>query len=446
MNTQTPQNQNSIDRPADAVVVSKESENVNSIDQLCRKLMRVYRDPASIAIADEITSAYRLLTTAEKIGFLGKLNNNYGVDRDAIVEAAKAYEQDPGFKTHRALARVVESPRQKLFRYLNTAPDGLETLILMRKDLLEFETPIRIGLASVGNDLRNLLQSWFNHGFLELKRIDWSSPASLLEKLTQYEAVHQISNWEDLRRRLQDDRRCYAFFHPSMPNEPLVFVEVALTNEISCDIKQLIAPKSDVIDPNEADTAMFYSISSCQKGLTRISFGGWLVKQVVDELKRTLPGLKTFSTLSPTPGFARWLSQKSVDLNLDNEASAQNQDELMRLMAHYLLSAKIDGRPVDSVARFHLGNGARLGAIHWMADSSEKAMENSCGMMVNCIYDAQQIQINRNNFIQHQIVAANSEIHSLAGQCCLSEKQELKQEEVEEVNGQDGQTDQEVIK
>lgn len=421
---------------AKATVLRESSPTVVELDDLCRHLMKIHRDPASTAVASQITEAYRELSSADRCMFMTHLNSDYDVDSETIVAAAGKYESDPTFKNLQSLAKLVETPRQKLFRCINAAPDGLQTLVRMRQDLLELDLPIRIALGPVEEDLKSLLQSWFNRGFLKLQRIDWSSSASLLEKLIEYEAVHQISHWDDLRRRLQDDRRCYAFFHPSLQAEPLVFVEVALTNAISGNINDLIKLDSKVSDSSEADTAMFYSISSCQRGLRGISFGGLLIKQVVNELRADLPGIKTFSTLSPVSSFSRWLSQQDAEklgechevlskYFVRDSAEAPDSEELcrslelyreplMELMAEYLIAEQIDGRPIDSVARFHLGNGAQLRAIHWMADVSDNGMSKSLGMMVNYVYDLAQIQSNRQNFLQHKIITAHPSIHSLA--------------------------------
>ena len=434
----TSPNRENIHVSMDAVVLpdSEANEKVIELNDLCRHLMKIHRDPASTAVATQITEMYGDLGRSDRAKFMSLLNRDYDVDTEAIVGAAKSYESDPTFKNLQSLAKLVETPRQKLFSCINAAPDGLQTLVRMRQDLLELDLPIRIALSPVEEDLKSLLQSWFNRGFLKLKRIDWSSSASLLEKLIEYEAVHQISHWDDLRRRLQDDRRCYAFFHPAMQAEPLVFVEVALTKAIAGNISDLITHDSDVVDSVNADTAMFYSISSCQRGLLGISFGGLLIKQVVNELRTDLPGIKTFSTLSPVPSFARWLTQqdetslgdcRDLFYEVNSEGHTQSlspeltpnhldafREPLLGLMARYLMDEKIDGRPVDSVARFHLGNGAKLHAIHWMADTSQNGLSQSLGMMVNYVYDLAHIQSNRQNFLQHQIITANPAIHTLA--------------------------------
>lgn len=428
-----PSHQSDFTTDKKAIVVPESNAQIEDLDDLCRHLMKTNRDPSSIAIASEVTEAYQNLNLSDRCLFMTHLNRDYDVNSVAISSAASNYQDDPTFKNLQSLAKLVETPRQKLFSCINAAPDGLETLVRMRQDLLEFDLPIRIALGPVEEDLKSLLHSWFNRGFLRLQRIDWSSPASLLEKLIEHEAVHQISHWDDLRRRLQDDRRCYAFFHPAMETEPLVFVEVALTHEISGNINELINIDSEVADSSTADTAMFYSISSCQRGLRGISFGGLLIKQVVNELRSDLPGIKTFSTLSPVSSFSRWLSQQDAEklgechcvLSKHANSGPTDPDELrkslepyreplMELMAEYLIDEQIDGRPIDSVARFHLGNGSQLRAIHWMADVSENGMTKSLGMMVNYVYDLDQIQSNRQNFLQHKIIAAHPTIHSLA--------------------------------
>jgi malonyl-CoA decarboxylase len=294
-----------------------------------------------------------------------------------------------------------------------------------------------VRLRAVDHDLRHLLQSWFNRGFLQLRRIDWDSPASLLEKIITYEAVHEIEGWDDLRRRLNQDRRCFAFFHPSMVGEPLVFVEVALTDGIPQAIDPLLARDSKVGNEREATTAIFYSISNCQTGLRGVSFGGFLIKQVVDELTRELRQLHTFATLSPVPSFMTWLTQQSGDGDetdtLTREATFVQQrltedldwfehpehreplrSPLMHLCAYYLVHEKLDEFPIDPVSRFHLGNGASLHRINWLADTSERGLRQSAGIMVNYLYELDKIEENHNRYVKEGTVAVSEGIQQLA--------------------------------
>lgn len=410
---------------------------IADLDGLCRRLLRHRNDAVGIAVATQLTHAYQSLTVDARSQFFDLLLDKYGADTNRIVAAARAYEEDPGFESHRALVKAVETPRQRLFHSLNLAPGGTGVLVRMRGDLLGQSTPRRVRLRAVEQDLRKLLQSWFNRGFLQLQRIDWDSPASLLEKIISYEAVHQIQGWEDLRRRLKQDRRCFGFFHPSMADEPLVFVEIALTNDIPRSIGPLLARDSEVRHEREASTAIFYSISNCQTGLRSVSFGGFLIKQVVEELRRELHQLRTFATLSPVPRFWTWLTQQvgtagdespvtraaafvhtRIEENpqwfQDEESRESLRFPLTHLCAHYLVLEKLDDLPIDPVARFHLGNGASLHQINWLADTSERGLAQSVGIMVNYLYELDMIEENHDRYVKEGTVAASKETHSLA--------------------------------
>ncbi len=324
-----------------------------------------------------------------------------------------------------------EPRRQELFRRLNRAPGATHALVEMRADLLDVKAG-QADLANVDRDMVHLLASWFNRGFLVLKRIDWSTPANILEKVIRYEAVHEIHDWDDLRRRIDpEDRRCYGFFHPALLDEPLIFVEVALTETIPGSIAPLLAVDREPVPIAKARTAVFYSISNCQRGLAGISFGNFLIKQVVEELRRDLPKLDSFVTLSPVPGFRTWL-KTAHDLPLSeegrvlldlldtpdwvqNEALAgQLRSILEPLAAHYFLLAKrSSGAPVDSVARFHLGNGARLERINWLGDTSMKGMRESAGIMVNYLYQLDDIEKNHEAYAKDYEVTASSAVKKM---------------------------------
>ena len=350
-----------------------------------------------------------------------------------LSAAAKTYLESPDPAAISALRLAAESPRQEFFRRLNLAPGATAQIVGMRRDLLGFGDPM---LAAVDRDLMHLLASWFNRGFLVLRRIDWHTPAAILEKIIEYEAVHEIQGWDDLRRRLDpDDRRCFAFFHPSLVDEPLIFVEVALMRDIPDDIHTLLreAPKNgEAVE--KPTTAVFYSISNCQDGLRGISFGNFLIKQVVEELVKERASLRTFVTLSPVPQFAKWLtrtlSEGDSDLVNDVERDRlQLLDEpdwiytygnegvrplLMRLAAHYFLVAKNkDGYPVDPVARFHLGNGARLERLNWQGDISAKGLREAHGLMCNYRYELKDIEKNHEAYENEGVVAASRQVHSL---------------------------------
>jgi malonyl-CoA decarboxylase len=290
-------------------------------------------------------------------------------------------------------------------------------------------------------DLEHLFASWFNRGFLTLERIDWNTPAIVLEKLIEYEAVHEIRGWDDLRRRLADDRRCFAFFHPALPHEPLIFIEVALTKGISSAVQPLLATDAPQLDPEAIDTAIFYSITNCQVGLRGISFGNLLIKQVAQRLGLEFPRIRTFSTLSPIPSFGSWLRGVRQSLADDparasaaaelarldtpdwylNAAQAERLRKLlMPLAAHYFLNAKQNGEALDPVARFHLGNGARLYRLNWLSDVSPRGMRQSAGMMVNYLYRVDEVERNHEMYVRDQRVVASRELQRLAGESVLA--------------------------
>ena len=333
------------------------------------------------------------------------------------------------------LQQAAASPRQELFRRLNQAPEGTATLVSMRRNLL-LSMGAHADWQVIDADLVQLFNSWFNRGFLTLQRIDWHTPAIVLEKLIEYEAVHEISGWPDLRRRLQTDRRCFAFFHPALPDEPLIFIEVALVKGISSAVQPLLDVDAPLSDPQKADTAVFYSITNCQPGLRGVSFGNLLIKQVAQKLGEEFPRIKTFSTLSPIPGFTTWLSATADTLKAPALAALQAlktpdwhrqptllgamQKALTPLCAYYLLHALRDGAPADPVARFHLGNGARAERLNWLADTSPRGLKNCAGMMVNYVYHLDQIEDNHEIYIREHRVAATHELRRLARECTLS--------------------------
>jgi malonyl-CoA decarboxylase len=323
--------------------------------------------------------------------------------------------------------------RQELYRRLNMAPGGMAALVAMRTRLLA-------GLSghpqwrAADDDLLHLFHSWFNRGFLRLERIDWRTPANILEKLIDYEAVHAISGWDDLRRRLQADRRCFAFFHPALPDEPLIFIEVALTRALAERVEPLLEPGAPIEDAERATHAMFYSITNCQDGLRGISFGNFLIKQVAEDLRSQLPKLKTFATLSPVPGFAAWLSalRKRGELQLpaleqpdwhDAEDRDALQKDLSALCAHYLLHARRGEEPLDPVARFHLGNGAMLERVNWLADLSQAGLARSLGMMVNYVYRLEDVEKNHEAYVKAHRVIASRSVEKLARECPLAQSE-----------------------
>jgi malonyl-CoA decarboxylase len=401
----------------------------------CRVLLDHRGEASGLALADEILRDYPALSPDERISLFQQLSEQFGPDPKTIGDAADAYRANPEFATLSALSKAVEAPRRKLLRRLNMAPGGTSRLVNLRGDLLGL-LDTHPELKPLESDLRHLLIAWFNRGFLVMARIDWNSSANVLEKIVNYEAVHEINGLDDLRTRLADDRRCFAFFHPAMPDDPLIFVQVALSNSVADSIEPLISDSREIGSAKEADTAIFYSISNCHDGLRGISFGNFLIKQVIDELRRDLENIEHLFTLSPVPGLCRWITSVSLEgmserleqdifaaremLTGDPESSGLTQFSehaqaiLMRLCAHYLLNAKQNGEPVDPVARFHLGNGAELERINWEADSSPAGRERSAGIMVNYVYRLKDIERNHERYFADGEVVASSAVRKLA--------------------------------
>jgi malonyl-CoA decarboxylase len=399
--------------------------------ELCEALLSGRGEASGVALASDILGRYEDLTIGPRIAFFEALATTFGSDRARIADAIKAWQQAPSDETAAELHHVSEPRRLELFRRLNLAPGGTAALVRMREQLID-AMDHRDDLGVIDNDFVHLFSSWFNRGFLVLRRIDWSSPAIVLEKIIRYEAVHEIRDWDDLRRRIDPpDRRCYAFFHPALVDEPLIFVEVALTRETPAAIAPILAGKRDEIDPERATTAVFYSITNCQRGLAGVSFGHFLIKQVVEELSREFGRVATFVTLSPAPNFAEWLrrerkSESSAALDDDDraalmaldradwwsdpETAAKLREPFLRAAAWYYVRARDRrGLPLDAVARFHLGNGARLERLDWLGDTSGRALAQSYGLMVNYLYDLDYIERNHEAYAQqHAVVAASS--------------------------------------
>ncbi len=385
---------------------------------LCDSLLSERGEVSGARIASEAIAAYQALTEQGRGAFFSKLADQYAADPTSVERAIEAYRAEPSSARLNALHTAAEPRRQELFRRLNTAPGGTRMLVQMRADLLRTldEHPDR---TSVDADLVHLFRAWFNRGFLVLQRIDWRTSALILERLIQYEAVHQIQGWDDLRRRLEKDRRCYAFFHPALPDEPLIFIEAALTAGIAGNVQTLVDPEAPINDPAEARCAIFYSITNCQLGLRGVSFGNFLIKQVVEDISNEFRRIRKFATLSPVPGFRAWLSAHREFMS-DELASQQIEhvstlidiapplkDEILRLCAYYLLRAKRKQAPLDSVARFHLANGARLARLNWLGDSSAAGIASSLGITVNYEYRIADVEANHEAYAKNfQIVAS----------------------------------------
>lgn len=384
----------------------------------CAVLMGRIGDASQVAVAGQALSAYEDLDAEGRLAFFRLLRDDYGVEAEAIETAYEAWREEPD-ATHAAeLFRVTEPKRQTLLRRLNLAPEATAKLVKMRADLLGAirEDP---SLRPVDADFSHLLTSWFNRGFLGMRRIDWNTPAAILEKIIRYESVHAMEGWADLRRRLSDkDRRLYAFFHPALPEEPLIFVEVALTRGVPDAIRSILT-EPEPADPVEADTAVFYSINNSLKGLKGISFGNFLIKQVVASSAEEIPGLKTFVTLSPAPTFAAWLNAQKeprcVELAAalrartwleDSDLVQSLRPEVEAVAARYFVTARdAKGRPPDPVARFHLGNGASAWRINWPGDLSERALERAHGLMINYLYEPAAIEAQHEAFVRDGVVA-----------------------------------------
>jgi malonyl-CoA decarboxylase len=408
----------------------RDARGVRSIANLCRDLLSERGEASGVALAREVVESYDAMDEAQRLAFFGLLAEEFAAPLEPILEAARALLAAPESGRVLALRRAVESPRQELIRRINLAPEGTGAIVAIREDLLRALSD-DAGLAAVDADFEHVLRSWFNRGFLELRRIDWHTPAAVLEKLIEHEAVHEIRGWPDMRRRLEDDRRCFAFFHPSLPDEPLIFLEVALVDHLAGSIDSLLELATPTDRAAAADTAIFYSISNCQEGLRGISFGSFLIKQVVFDLVREQPRLRTFATLSPLPGFRAWLAglepatleraerEALAALAMrgwqrDAELAESLREPLSRLCARYLLTAKRGNEPLDAVARFHLGNGARIERLNWLADLSRKGLRQSAGIMVNYLYQPRRIERNHEAYVRHGRIAVSANVRALA--------------------------------
>jgi malonyl-CoA decarboxylase len=417
--------------------------------QLSRSLISERGEASGAALARALLESLSALDAADRLTYYRFLANDFAPDPSKLKLAAEAYLSAPTPATAMVLGEVAEPPRQELLRRINMAPGGTATLVRMREGLLPLLRE-HDELTPLDADLRHLLGSWFNRGFLELRRIDWhQTPAAILEKLIQYEAVHEIKGWPDLRRRLARDRRCFAFFHPALADEPLIFVEVALVAGLSGAVQPLLE-QDNIQELKAPDTAIFYSISNCQKGLRGISFGNFLIKQVVEDLKAETPSLTQFATLSPVPGFRRWLDarfdkgalhltaeERVAIAALADKKGAKGafrrlldtpgwQDEaataaalkgpLLRLCADYLTASNGGKGPTDPVARFHLGNGARLERVNYLANIAPRGIKESYGLMVNYLYDLDRIEANHEAFVRHGTVAHSDAVAALVAQ------------------------------
>jgi malonyl-CoA decarboxylase len=398
--------------------------------RLCHDLLSGRGEASGTALAREVVTLFREMEGPDRVAFLQMLNDEFSYNPIDLRAAAKTYSDDPSEENYQSLRGTVEAPRLELLRRMNMAPGGTGAILVMREFLLQLLSE-RPDLKPLDTEFRHLFSSWFNRGFLQFERIEWRTPAAILEKLIAYEAVHAIKGWDDLRRRLANDRRCFAFFHPALADEPLIFVEVALTRGLADRIQPLLNAPIDGTEDDDPNTAIFYSISNCQLGLAGISFGNLLIKQVVDAISAELPTIRNFATLSPIPGFCRWLkrrlarnppdflSQDEIDLLnqpdwVENEVLRQGlKKNLLRLCADYLTQIGRRGHALDPVARFHLGNGASIERINWAGDLSAKGLQQSAGLMVNYRYAPDQIVGNHEAYVSGGKIASSPKVRAL---------------------------------
>jgi len=429
------------DRGRELLRLRGNNKSASGIEKLCLALLSEKGEASGTALARELVIQYKGMTGSERIAFFELLYTGFGPDEDAIIRAADEFKASRKLDSYLALSKAVEPARQSLFRRINIAPNGIGALVAMRADLLEALEDYP-QLRAVDADLRTVFKSWFNRGFLQLQRIDWRTSAAVLEKLINYESVHEIQSWADLHRRLAVDRRCFAFFHPALPEEPLIFMEAALVNGLSDSITPLLDEKTPILDPADADSVIFYSINNCLSGLKGISFGNFLIKQVATELAREFPAVKRFSTLSPMPSFKRALGDLEVfsearlnSILRDDVSTMCNAAEetdivkalakiladpmsfrdviaqpLSRLGLAYLACAKQNDSPYDPVAFFHLSNGARLERINTFANTSPRGLEESAGLMVNYRYIPEDFESNHEAFVHRQEIALSKKL------------------------------------
>lgn len=374
---------------------------------------------------------YLSLSEEGKIKFLQTLAEKFNPDKTKIDEEIKVYKKnqdsESSYKFEQNLIKVLESPRSKILKQFISLPEGLKFIVDMRSDVLKLKNQYE-NLNPLENELKNILCTLVDVDLLDLRQITWNSPASLLEKLIKYEAVHKISSWGDLKNRLDSDRLCFAFFHYKIPNEPLIFVEVALMNKIADSIQHVLNESVPSSDPSSASTAIFYSISNTQTGLSGISLGNFLIKRVVEKLSQEFKSVKVYATLSPVPGFTKWLKNQDVALlgklnikqsgteileSIKTNIECEKQS-LLKLCAHYLLKVKSSGGGAyDPVAHFHLSNGASIKQINWMADTSEKGISQSAGIMVNYLYELPKIDNNHENYMINKVISHSKRVSTM---------------------------------
>ena len=406
--------------------------DLETILSLCDDLISNKGAAFGITVARDITDLYQSLTLENKLLFFQKINEKYKPNHTKVAEAIETYQKTQNDKNLYRLFITSEGKRRELFKRMNMAPNGISTIVSLREDLLKVLDEHK-DLKPLDDDLRELFKSWFNPGFLKLAKITWDTKAAVLEKIMKYERVHEIKDMDELKRRLGEDRRFFSYFHPALEDEPIIFVQVALTNGLGKSIQEITKPRTE--GDKNYDSATFYSISNCQEGLSRVTLGNFLIKRVVFEIQEELPNIKNFGTLSPIPGFRDWFSYlednkikniignipienikflKSPDLKPGDPRIVSNKDALLKLVSHYLINEKNHKKlPVNDVCRFHLGNGAIIDDIIINANVSEVGLNRSFGVMVNYLYELKSIEKNHEDYINNKKVIVSDKVKKL---------------------------------
>jgi malonyl-CoA decarboxylase len=403
--------------------------DLESIISLCDDLISNKGAAFGITVARDITDLYQTLSPEKKLLFFKKINEKFRPNHTKVTEAIDLYKAEQNDKNLFKLFITSEGQRRELFRRMNMSPNGISTIVSLREDLLKILNENK-ELKPLDNDLRELFKSWFNPGFLKLAKITWDTKAAVLEKIIQYERVHKIKDMNELKRRLGEDRRFFSYFHPALDDEPIIFVQVALTNGLGKSIQEIMKPSAE--GAKKYDTATFYSISNCQEGLSRVTLGNFLIKRVVYEIQEELPNIKNFGTLSPIPGFRDWFTTldekiiqnilgkipysnvsflKSTDLKVGDGRIVSNKHAIIKLVAHYLMNEKNKkGLPINDVCRFHLGNGAIIDDININANVSEVGLNRSFGVMVNYLYELKNIEKNHEDYINNKKIIISDQL------------------------------------
>jgi len=403
--------------------------DLESILSLCDDLLSHKGAAFGITVSRNITELYKTLSAENKLLFFKKINEKYKPSFTKVDEAINVYKNSPNEKTLADIYKVSEGSRRELFRRMNMAPNGTSVIVDLREDLLKILKENK-ELDGLDADLRHLFRAWFNPGFLKLEKITWDSKAAVLEKIIKYERVHQMKDMNELKRRLGEDRRFFSYFHPALEDEPIIFVQVALTNGLGKSIQELMKPSTN--DQKLNDTATFYSISNCQEGLSRVTLGNFLIKRVVYEIQEELPHIKKFGTLSPIPGFVEWFLYleenkvknilgdsknlnvsflKSKDLKIGDKRIIENKEAIIKLVSHYIINEKnYNGLPINDVSRFHLGNGAIVEDVVINANISEIGFKRSFGVMVNYLYELTNIEKNHEDYINAKKVSCSDRL------------------------------------